>query len=332
MDGKQIGTIIKGVGGLYFVKMDDGEVVTCRARGILRKQKVTPLVGDRAEVSGFLPADNSRSSDSFQGSAPGGRSAGTGGSESSVGVGGLESGVGGDFALDAILPRKNALKRPSVANVDQALIVAAAASPDPAPRLLDKMLVAAEYHGIEPVLCVNKTDLAPAAELAEIYRAYPVLCVSAASGEGVEALRERLRGRTTVFTGNSGVGKSSLLNCLNPHFLARDAALETGEVSKIGRGRHTTRHAELMELDSGGFVIDTPGFGSYELEEIKSGELKDYFPEFCSFEGQCRFRGCAHTGEPDCAVADAVSDGDISPERLESYRTLYAALKDKEKW
>ncbi len=319
MDGKQIGTIIKGVGGLYFVKMDDGEVVTCRARGILRKQKVTPLVGDRAEVSGFLPADNSRSSDSFQGSAPG-----------EAAAGGLES----SFALDAILPRKNALKRPSVANVDQALIVAAAASPDPAPRLLDKMLVAAEYHGIEPVLCVNKTDLAPAAELAEIYRAYPVLCVSAASGEGVEALRERLRGRTTVFTGNSGVGKSSLLNCLNPHFLseAQDAALETGEVSKIGRGRHTTRHAELMELESGGFVIDTPGFGSYELEEIKSGELKDYFPEFCSFEGQCRFRGCAHTGEPDCAVADAVSDGDISPERLESYRTLYAALKDKEKW
>ena len=158
--------------------------------------------------------------------------------------------------------------------------------------------------------------------------------MSAASGEGLGPLRDRLRGRTTVFTGNSGVGKSSLLNCLNLHFLTEsaDAALETGEVSKIGRGRHTTRHAELMELDSGGFVIDTPGFGSYELEEIKSGELKEYFPEFAPYEGRCRFRGCAHVGEPDCAVADAVADGRVSLQRLEGYRTLFAGLKDKEKW
>lgn len=311
MDGKRIGTIIKGVGGLYFVKLDGGGVVTCRGRGILRKQKVTPLVGDRAEVS-------------------------CGNSEVKTGGSSQENSGGrtGDYALDAILPRKNALKRPSVANVDQALIVAAAASPAPTPQLLDKMLVAAEYHGIEPVLCVNKTDLAPAEELAGIYRAYPVLCVSAASGEGLGPLRDRLRGRTTVFTGNSGVGKSSLLNCLNLHFLTESAyaALETGEVSKIGRGRHTTRHAELMELDSGGFVIDTPGFGSYELEEIKSGELKEYFPEFAPYEGRCRFRGCAHVGEPDCAVADAVADGRVSLQRLEGYRTLFAGLKDKEKW
>lgn len=283
------GRIIKGIGGFYYVKTETN-LIECRARGVLRKLGVTPLVGDFVE---------------------------------------LELDAAGNSALSQILPRKNELVRPSVANLDQIIIVAAVCSPDPDPMLLDKMLVAAEVRGIPAVICFNKTDLSDGGELIHSYQAcgYPTLLVSAERGEGMEELSRLLQGKTSAFAGNSGVGKSSLLNRLLP-----GVKLETGEVSRIERGRHTTRHAELMELPGGGFVMDTPGFGSFEVDQMEQGELKRYFPEFCSYEPKCRFRGCNHVGEPDCAVAAAANRGEIGKSRLESYRKLYDQLKEFKKW
>jgi len=202
-------------------------------------------------------------------------------------------------------------------------------SPDPDPVLLDKMLVAAEIRAIPAVICFNKTDLTTDRDLIDSYQkcGYPVCCVSAETGEGMERLGQMLKDKTSAFAGNSGVGKSSLLNRILP-----DADLETGSVSKIERGRHTTRHTELMELPEGGYVMDTPGFGSFEVDRMEQNELKQYFPEFLSFEEGCRFRGCNHIGEPDCAVAQAAEQNMISNFRLESYRKLYHQLKEFKKW
>ncbi len=283
------GRIVKGIGGFYYVRTQN-ELIECRARGVLRNLGVTPLVGDYVE---------------------------------------LEMDRAGNPALSKVLPRKNELIRPAVSNLDQIVIVAAVCSPDPDPVLLDKMLVAAEVRGIPAVICFNKTDLSGESDLISSYKkcGYPVFCVSAERGIGMEELSRVLKDKTSAFAGNSGVGKSSLLNCILP-----EADLETGSVSKIERGRHTTRHAELMELPHGGYVMDTPGFGSFEVDQMEQNELKQYFPEFSSFEEHCRFRGCNHIGEPDCAVADAVKQGLVSSFRLESYRKLYGQLKEYKKW
>lgn len=283
------GRIVKGIGGFYYIQTEQG-TIECRARGVLRKLGITPLVGDIVE---------------------------------------LELDSKGNPALSRILPRKNELVRPSVSNLDQIVIVAAVSAPAPDPMLLDKMLVAAEVRGIPAVLCFNKTDLGEGEDLIASYckSGYPVLSVSAARGEGVEQLAFLLNGKLSALAGNSGVGKSSLLNCLLP-----DAVLETGSVSRIERGRHTTRHTELLALPGGGWVMDTPGFGSFEVDQMAQSELKYHFPEFSSYQEQCRFRGCNHIGEPDCAVAKAAEQGEISPLRLESYRALFAQLKDYKEW
>lgn len=283
------GKIVKGIGGFYYVKTKDG-VIECRARGVLRNLGMTPLVGDDVVVR-------------------------------------LDQ--AGNPALSEILPRKNELIRPAVANLDQMVVVAAVCSPDPDPVLLDKMLVAAEVRSVPAVICFNKTDLSGEQSLIASYEkcGYPVFCVSAEKGDGVEKLNQILKGKTSAFAGNSGVGKSSLLNRILP-----DAVLETGTVSRIERGRHTTRHTELLELPEGGYVMDTPGFGSFEVDKMEPDELKYYFPEFASFEDGCRFRGCNHIGEPDCAVANAEEQGIVSGFRLQSYRKLYQQLKERKKW
>lgn len=283
------GLIVKGIGGFYYVKTDDKEIIECRARGVFRKEGVKPLVGDYVEVT-----DDT-----------------------------------GGFFLSRILPRKNQLVRPAVANLDQCVIVVAVSSPEPDTVLIDKMTVAAEIRGIRPVICINKADLADTSRLQKIYgkTGYPVFVTCATDNEGIDSLKEILSGKLSAFAGNSGVGKSSIMNAIMPH-----KVMETGEVSRIERGRHTTRHAELMELDNGALVIDTPGFGSFEIDTIEAEDLKSYFPEFEQFEGKCRFAGCNHIAEPGCAVIPAVKEKTVSKSRHKSYCRLFEELKAIKKY
>lgn len=284
------GIIVKGIGGIYYVKTSAGEIIECRARGIFRKNGITPLVGDRAAVS--------------------------------------DDGNGG-IVLSEIFPRRNSLIRPAVANIDCVVIVAAVSSPAPDTVLLDKMTVAAEFRGIEPVICINKSDLADTSRLEKIYgkTGYRVIVTSAENGIGTDGLKDLLKGKISAFTGNSGVGKSSLLNCLDPHFV-----LKTGGVSRIERGRHTTRHTELMELSNGALVIDTPGFGSFDVDSMEACDLKKYFTEFGPYESECRFSDCNHISEPGCMVAEAVEEKIISKSRYSSYKKLFTELKTSKKW
>ncbi len=283
------GLITKGIGGFYTAVTDDGCAVTLRAQGKLRRQRQTPMVGDRVR---FQP--------------------------------GAE---GNEGWLVAILPRKNALARPPVANIDVALLVVAAASPDPDLLLLDRMLLAARQAGIAPVVAVNKADLNPA-RADEIMRAYRpaaegAFSVSARSGEGVGALGAALTGRVHALAGPSGAGKSTLINALYGLTLA------TGRVSRIERGRHTTRHSELMHLPGGGMVLDTPGFSLLESRLIEPIHLKEFYPEFAPFEGACRFSPCAHASDPGCAVRAALARGEIDPGRHERYRALFDEMTQR---
>lgn len=283
------GIIIKGVGGFYYVKAADSSIYECKARGVFRKERITPTIGDRVEI------------------------------EVSAGKG----------AITRIYPRKTLLIRPSVANVDTLMLVIAAASPQPNLTLADKMLINAQINGIEPAVCINKSDLASRNDIKEIYEKalIPVFCASAEKHEGIDQLKKFIKGRVTAFAGLSGVGKSSLLR------LITDNEIETGEVSeKIQRGKHTTRHVELFELEDDGFVLDTPGFSSLEVEGIKADSLQDYFPEMQSVKNNCRFRGCAHISEPDCAVKKLVKSGNMSESRYESYKELYENLKRTKEW
>lgn len=287
------GTIRKALSGFYYVQTDDG-LVTCRARGKFRYQKITPLVGDRVAIT--VQDDGSGS-------------------------------------LDHILPRRNAFQRPAVANLDQLVIIASGAIPVSDPFLLDRIISLAESKGCQPVLCINKWDLVQAEDLLAIYQAagIPTLSVSAATGQGIEELRGLLAGKISAFTGNSGVGKSSILNALDPRF-----SLAVGEVSKaLGRGRHTTRHVELFSLGQDTYVIDTPGFASFDTQELDL-ELKEHlpetFPEFAPYTGSCRFVGCSHTKEKGCAVLEAVRQGRIPRSRHASYLRLYNELKDLKAW
>lgn len=281
------GIIVKGIGGFYYVKADDGEVYECKARGVFRKRNMKPVIGDRVEIT-------------------------------------LEHGAGN---IEEIGERRNVLVRPPVSNVDNLMVVAATKNPEPDFLLIDKMLVTAEAKGIVPMLCVNKTDLKPTDEFLKIYEntGYHVFSVSAEENTGIDEMKKVLKGKVTALAGLSGVGKSSILNQLTE----RGAA--TGKISRINRGKHTTRHVELFELEEGGFVFDTPGFSSFEPEDISAAELSEYFPEMKCAE-KCRFKGCAHISEPDCAVKALLFDGKISPRRYESYTEIYDILKKRKDW
>lgn len=287
------GVILKALSGFYYVY--DGEnLIQCRARGKFRHAKITPLVGDRVE---FIS---------------------------------LEDGNG---VLDAILPRKNEFQRPAVANIDQMVVIASGATPVTDPFLIDRVVSLAEFRGVEPVVCINKCDLDPGRELYDIYAAagFQTLRVSAETGEGIGALAALISGKISAFTGNSGVGKSSILNALQPGF-----GIQVGEVSeKLGRGRHTTRHVELFRLDNGAIVADTPGFASFDLdrlETLRKEELADTFREFRPYAGECRFTGCAHLKEKGCGILAARKAGKISSSRHASYVRLYEQAKEIKEW
>ncbi|NBI09118.1 ribosome small subunit-dependent GTPase A [Colidextribacter sp. OB.20] len=287
------GVIRKALSGFYYV--DDGQsVVTCRARGKHRHAKLTPLVGDR--VAFTLQPD-------------------------------------GSGALDEILPRKNEFYRPAVANIDLLVVVASEAIPATDPFLIDRVAAIAAARGCETLICVNKRDLEPGEELARVYEraGFPTVRVSARTGEGMEELRRLLAGRVCAFTGNSGVGKSSLLNALEADF-----DLATGEVSeKLGRGRHTTRHVELFRLSCGALAADTPGFSSFDVDKMelaRKEELQYAFREFSPYLGKCRFQDCAHVKEKGCAVLAAVEAGEIPPTRHRSYVRLYEQARAIPDW
>ena len=288
------GTIVKALSGFYYVDVGaERELVTCRGRGKLRHQKIKPLVGDHVDIT--INAD------------------GTG-------------------MVDEVLPRTNQFQRPMVANMEQLVILASEAIPVTDPFLIDRMISLAEYKGCEPIICFNKWDLEPADQLVELYRSagFQTFAISARTGEGLAQLLEVLHGKISAFTGNSGVGKSSVLNALCPQF-----HLEVGQVSdKLGRGRHTTRHVELFRV-GGGLVADTPGFSAFDVEQmelIPKEKLADTFREFRSYLEQCRFVGCAHLKERGCAVRQAVEDGAISPSRYQSYARLYEQVKSRPQW
>lgn len=284
--------IIKALSGFYYVQTQDG-VVECRARGKFRKEGVSPLVGDFVTIS--------------------------------------RSGKSG--TVEEILPRKNSFIRPAVANVDLLVLLASCAIPQTEPFLIDRVLAIAGQQGVEPLICVNKNDLEPGEGLAGIYRraGFRVVVTSAETGEGVDELRAAISGKLSAFTGNSGVGKSSILNALCP-----ELKLAVGEVSeKLGRGRHTTRHIELYCLGNGTFVADTPGFSSFDTERmdlVLKDQLQYAFSDFAPYLGKCQFQDCAHLKEPGCAVRAALERGEIEPTRYESYKRLYEMAKEIKPW
>lgn len=287
------GTIIRALSGFYYVHCD-GETIACRAKGRFRKDGVLPLVGDRVIV---------------------------------------EPSADGTGTVAEVLPRRNAFVRPSIANVDCLVMILSGYIPVTDPYIADRVTVRCEKNNCGVMLVINKTDLDPGDVLYEIYNTtgYPLLRVSAATGEGIEALRLALRGKICGFTGNSGVGKSSILNALNVSF-----SIPTGEVSqKLGRGRHTTRHVELFDLGDGTYIADTPGFASFGDENeipIRAHELADLFPEFEPFRDRCRFDDCSHRKEPSCAVRQAVEDKIIHPSRYASYLRLYEEAAQLKEW
>ena len=288
------GKIVKGISGFYYVDVIESGVYECRAKGIFRKEKRKPLVGDQVTIE----------------------------------VIDEEKKIGN---LVSIQERKNTLIRPAVANVDQALVIFSVSKPNPNLGLLDRFLVTMERQNLSTTICFNKLDLKEeCSQLQKIYEksGCRVMFTSTKTGEGIEDIKYLLHGKTTTVAGPSGVGKSSMINLLHPQ-----ARMEIGEVSKkIDRGKHTTRHSELFRIDEETYLIDTPGFSSLYLEDLEANELKDYFYEFGLFAHDCRFLGCAHVKEPDCAVKSAVQEGKISRERYESYLTLYQELKEKRRY
>ena len=289
---KTTGRIVRSLSGFYDVQTGD-KVITCRGRGHLRRGGISPLTGDMVEVS-------------------------------------VEKGKG---MVETILPRKNSFIRPAVANIDALVVFAANVNPVTEPFLIDRVAAIAGDKEVPVYLCVNKCDLDPAVDLVQIYTAagFPVIRASAETGEGVEALRELIRGKLVAFTGNSGVGKSSMLNCLCP-----ELALATGEVSdKLGRGRHTTRHVELFDLGDDTFVMDTPGFSSFDTDQMEvllKENLQYAFPDFAPYLSECQFRDCSHRAEPNCAVRQAVEDGNIQKTRYDSYLRLYEKASQIKEW
>lgn len=290
------GKIIRGISGFYYVHTGESGIYTCKAKGIFRKLQIKPLVGDDVEMS-VLDEEAKEGN------------------------------------VDCICPRKNTLIRPAVANIDQALVIFAMQRPEPNFNLLDRFLIMMEQQSLPVVICFNKTDMVSSQEEQEIKKLYEpggyrVLFTSTKNGSGIEELKEQLRGRTTTVAGPSGVGKSSLINILQPQI-----RMETGAISeKIARGRHTTRHSELIRVEEDTFIMDTPGFSSLGLFDLEKEELRHYYPEFADYEGLCRFQGCVHVHEPDCAVKAALEEGKINRIRYENYCLLYEELKEQRRY
>lgn len=289
------GKIVKGIAGFYYVHVAGGEIYECKAKGIFRKENLKPLVGDDVTIE-------------------------------------ITDAKACEGNIMEIHPRRNVLIRPAVANIDQALLIFSVARPEPNYNLSDRFLIMMGRQGIGCILCFNKKDIATPEECARIEDIYRksgcrILFVSALRNEGIEELRGLLAGKTTTVAGPSGVGKSSIVNCLQ-----KDREMETGDISeKIARGKHTTRHSELISVSEDTYIMDTPGFSSLSLFETKSEELKQFYPEFAPYEAQCRFQTCAHIHEPVCGVKQALEQGDISSVRYHNYVTFYEELREKEK-
>lgn len=290
------GKIVKGISGFYYVHIAESGIYECKAKGIFRNQKVKPLVGDNVEIAILDEKEKTGN-------------------------------------IETILPRENELIRPAVANINQALVIFAAAKPQPNFNLLDRFLIMMEYQKVPVTICFNKTDLITEEELhefADVYAAcgYPVVFTSAKEQEGMERLLALLEGKTTAVAGPSGVGKSSLINCLQ-----KGRQMETGAISrKIERGKHTTRHSEIIPIHGNTYIMDTPGFSTLNIPGFEKEDLQQYYREFAEYEPYCRFQGCSHIGEPDCGVKDALREGKISTLRYENYKLLYEELKQVKKY
>lgn len=282
-----VGRIRKAISGFYYVEYE-GNVYECRAKGILKKNNITPLVGDFAEFE-------------------------------------ILSEVEGNVL--GVVNRKNSLIRPPVANVDLVIIVVALKIPEPSLFFIDKQLIFLSKNNIKPLICLNKSDLEEGRKIKEIYEniGYKVLFTSAKEKYGVEELKQELNGKTAVFVGNSGVGKSSLTN-----LLVDEKRMEEGNLSKIERGKQTTRHSELLRIYDNTYIIDTPGFSSFEVSDIGSKELFFQFGEFMQYTANCRYDDCTHVGEAECGIKYALSEGKIAESRYESFVTLYQKLKEAE--
>lgn len=290
------GKIIKGIAGFYYIYAEDGNVYECKAKGIFRKDNFKPLVGDNVEITVLNEEEK-------------------------------------EGSVTSILPRRNSLIRPAVANVDQAFLIFAMENPKPNFLLLDRFLIMMEQQEIPAVICFNKKDVGDKDEMENLYEIYTgcgyrVVLSSTYEGEGMDEIHEILKGKTTVVAGPSGVGKSSITNCMQG-----EVQMETGEISKkLKRGKHTTRHSQVIPVEKNTFLVDTPGFSSLYLTDMKEEELRDYFPEFVMYEPQCRFQGCMHIHEPGCAVKEALSEGKISQQRYDNYLALYEELKEKRRY
>ncbi len=290
------GKIIKGISGFYYVYVEGAGLYECKAKGAFRKQKIKPLVGDNVEIAVIDEANK----------------------------------LGN---VGKILPRKNELIRPAVSNIDMALVIFASAKPDPNFNLLDRFLCMMEYQNVPVTICFNKIDLVDQEKLKEysgIYEpaGYNVIFTCTKTKEGLGSIRSLLEGKTTTVAGPSGVGKSSIINCLQS-----DITMETGTISeKIERGKHTTRHSEIIPVSHDTYIMDTPGFSSMDVPGFEKEDLWTCYPEFVRHEPYCRFIGCSHINEPDCGVKAAVEDGEISPVRYENYKLLYEELKNRHKY
>lgn len=290
------GKIIKGIAGFYYIYAEDGNVYECKAKGIFRKDNFKPLVGDNVEITVLNEEEK-------------------------------------EGSVTSILPRRNSLIRPAVANVDQAFLIFAMENPKPNFLLLDRFLIIMKQQEIPAVICFNKKDVGEKEEMEKLYEIYTgcgyrVVLSSTYEGEGMDEIHEILKGKTTVVAGPSGVGKSSITNCMQG-----EVQMETGEISKkLKRGKHTTRHSQVIPVEKNTFLVDTPGFSSLYLTDMKEEELRDYFPEFVMYEPQCRFQGCMHIHEPGCAVKKALSEGKISQQRYDNYLALYEELKEKRRY
>ena len=290
------GKIVKGISGFYYVHVAESGIYECKAKGAFRNQKIKPLVGDDVEIATINETEKTGN-------------------------------------IEKILPRKNELIRPAVANIDLALIIFAAAKPQPNFNLLDRFLIMMEYQKVPVMICFNKKDLLEEEEIdkfADIYKrcGYCVVYTSAEKGQGIKELRALLEKKTTAVAGPSGVGKSSLVNCLQTN-----VQMETGSISKkIERGRHTTRHSEIIPIADSTYIMDTPGFSTLYIPGFEKEDLQKFYPEFTEFEPYCKFQGCSHISEPDCGVKDALEEGKISRLRYENYKLRYEEVKNVKKY